>query len=314
MPSRPRTARDWRTVSKVRGVRLRRVSQRSDDPSSGVSAPVASISVAIAPHRALLTQRVAVAVVGVPLVFLLILAGGGWYVAFVAAALAVATLEFQHPRLGWLAPMSLLAAAFSAAMAGGAHVGYNWVLWFAAGAVLLTLALTIATFDVETSLFEWLWTIGAIMYAGFLGAFIVLLRDLPNGRDWVYLVVFSTFATDTAAYFTGRAFGRRKLAPEISPGKTVEGFAGACAGGFAAVVLLNYFLGIRVDAWVIVLLALLFPAFATAGDLAESAIKRSMHIKDSSDLLPGHGGVLDRLDSLLFTFALTYLFVEWVVY
>jgi phosphatidate cytidylyltransferase len=261
-----------------------------------------------------LAQRVAVAAIGVPIIFLLILVGGDWYVAFVAAALAVATLEFQRPRHGWLSPMSLLAAALSAAMAGGAHVGYNWVLWFGAGAILLSLALTVATFNLETSLIDWLWTVGAVMYVGFLGAFIVLLRDVHDGRDLVYLTVFSTFAVDTAAYFTGRTLGRHKLAPKISPGKTVEGFAGGWIGGCAAVILLNYLLGLRIDAWQIALLAVLFPIAATIGDLAESAIKRGMQIKDASELIPGHGGVLDRLDSILFTFALVYLFVQWVVH
>ena len=261
-----------------------------------------------------LAQRVAVAVVAIPIIFVLILVGGDWYVAFVAAALAIATLEFERPRLGWLSPLTLLAAAFSAAMAGGAHVGYNWVLWFAAGAVLLSLVLTVATFDVERSLIDWMWTLGAIIYVGFLGAFIVLLRDVHDGRDWVYLTVFSTFAVDTAAYFTGRAIGRHKLAPRISPGKTIEGFAGGWAGGIAAVVLLNYFLGLRIDAWQIVLLAVVFPVAAAAGDLAESAIKRGMQIKDASELIPGHGGVLDRLDSILFTFPLVYLFIQWVLH
>ena len=261
-----------------------------------------------------LAQRVAVAVIAIPIIFLLILVGGDWYVAFVAAALAIATLEFERPRLGWLSPLAVLAAVFSAAMAGGAHVGYNWVLWFAAGAALLTLVLTLVTFDVERSLIDWMWTLGAIIYVGFLGAFIVLLRDVHDGRDWVYLTVFWTFAVDTAAYFTGRAIGRHKLAPAISPGKTIEGFLGGWAGGIAAVVLLNYFLGLRIDAGQIALLAVVFPVAAALGDLAESAIKRGMQIKDASELIPGHGGVLDRLDSILFTFPLVYLFLQWVVH
>jgi phosphatidate cytidylyltransferase len=260
-----------------------------------------------------LAQRVASAVVGVPVIFVLVLVGGNWYVSFVAAALAVAALEFAHARLGWMHHLSLLAAAFCAAMAGGAHVGFTWVLWFAAGAVLLTLVASLVPFDADRMLADWLWTIGGVMYVGFLGSFIVLLRDFDNGRDWVYLALFSTYAVDTAAYFTGRAFGRHALAPAISPKKTVEGFWGGFAGGFAAVLLLNYFLGLRIETWQAVLLGLLFPIAATAGDLVESGMKRSMHIKDASELIPGHGGVLDRLDSILFTFALVYLFTQWII-
>ncbi|MGH7621621.1 MAG: hypothetical protein ACREMU_04720, partial [Gemmatimonadaceae bacterium] len=112
------------------------------------------------------------AVIGVPLIFVLILIGGDWYVAAVAAALAVGALEFQHPRFaarsrfGWFAPMSLLAAAFVAAVAGGAHVGENWVLWFSAGAILVSLAAVVARFDAQTALADWSWTMAAVLYAG----------------------------------------------------------------------------------------------------------------------------------------------------
>jgi phosphatidate cytidylyltransferase len=260
-----------------------------------------------------LAQRVIAAAVGVPVIFVLILVGDGWYAAAVAAALAIAAVEFQHPRFGWFAPLSLLAGALVAAMAGGAHVGFNWVLWFLAGGVLLAFVAVLVRFDTERALLDWLWTAGALVYVGVLGSMLVLVRDLPDGRDWTYMTVFGTFAVDTAAYFTGRTFGRHLLAPRISPKKTVEGLAGGYAAGFAAVVLLNYFLGLRIQGWQIAVLGLLLPAFATVGDLAESAIKRSMHIKDASELIPGHGGVLDRLDSILFTFTLVYLFFEWVV-
>jgi len=256
---------------------------------------------------------VASAVIGVPVIFVLVLAGGNWYAAAAAAVIAVAALEFQHAHFGWTHPMSLLAAGFSGAMAGAAHAGGEWVLWLALVAVPTTLAALLIRFDANTYLRDWLWTAGCIAYTGLLGSTLVLLRDVPNGRDWVYLALFSTFAVDTSAYFTGRAVGRHKLAPRISPKKTVEGFAGGYAGGIAAAVLLNWALGLRIEPWHIAVLAALLPAAATLGDLAESAIKRSMHIKDASDLIPGHGGVLDRFDSLLFTFTLTWLFTQWVI-
>ncbi|MHB8685240.1 MAG: phosphatidate cytidylyltransferase, partial [Dehalococcoidia bacterium] len=179
-------------------------------------------------------------------------------------------------------------------------------------AVLASLVAAVARFNADTALVDWLWTMGAVLYVGFLGSTLVLVRDIHDGRDWVYMTAFSTFAVDTAAYFTGHAIGRHRLAPRISPKKTVEGFAGGYAAGFAAVVLLNYVLGLRVPGGQIAVLALLLPVAATLGDLAESAIKRSMRIKDASELIPGHGGVLDRLDSILFTFALVYLFQQWV--
>jgi phosphatidate cytidylyltransferase len=107
--------------------------------------------------------------------------------------------------------------------------------------------------------------------------------------------------------------GRRKLAPSISPGKTVEGTIGGIAGGCAAVLLANYLLGIRLETALIVPLALLLPFAAVLGDLAESIIKRGMHIKDAGTIVPGHGGFLDRLDSILFAVPAVYYFVTWVV-
>ncbi|HYM15150.1 MAG TPA: phosphatidate cytidylyltransferase, partial [Dehalococcoidia bacterium] len=158
------------------------------------------------------------------------------------------------------------------------------------------------------------WTLGGVTYVGFLGGFMVLLRDLDaDGRSWVYLTVLSTFAVDTGSYFVGRTIGRRPLAPTISPKKTVEGFLGGYVAGFAAVVVLNTAFGIGVDPGRITLLGALLPPVAALGDLGESAVKRAMGIKDASGLIPGHGGVLDRLDSILFTFALVYLFTQWVL-
>ena len=262
----------------------------------------------------MLAQRVVSAAIGVPIIVLLVIVGGNWYVAGVAAALVIATLEFGHARHGWTDPLSLLAAAFSAALAGGAHVGIEWVFWFTAGAVLAALVAVLPRFDAERALTDWLWTIGGVLYIGFLGSFIVLLRDIEHdGRDWVLLALFATFATDSGAYFTGRLLGRHRMAPRISPKKTWEGFAGGAAAGFAAVVALAAIFDLPMDAWEAVALGLALPVAAALGDLAESAIKRSMHLKDASELIPGHGGVMDRLDSVLFTFATVYLFIQWVL-
>jgi phosphatidate cytidylyltransferase len=261
----------------------------------------------------MLLQRVATAAVGLPIVFLLILAGGPLYVGAAALILLIGTLEFQSARLGWRSPLALLGAALSAALAAGAFVGADWVLWFTLGGVLLPLAWVTVRGDAATALDDWLWTVGAVLYIGLLGSHLVLTRELDNGRDWVYLAVIATFANDTASYFVGRAIGRRALAPHISPGKTVEGALGGFAGAIAAAVLLNYFLGLRLEAALIVPLAVLIPLASQVGDLAESILKRGMQVKDASQLLPGHGGFMDRLDSILLTSVVVYYFVVWVL-
>jgi phosphatidate cytidylyltransferase len=261
----------------------------------------------------MLAQRVASAAAGIPIIVLLIWVGGAWYTGAVCLIVLIAAYEFQAPHHGGTAPLGLLAVALATAIVAGAHVGPDWVLWFTVGAVIIPLAWVTVRADPGSALGDWQWAVVGALYVGLLGSHIVLLRELYNGHDWVYLTVFGTFAVDTAAFFVGRAFGRRKLAPTISPGKTVEGTAGGIVGGFVAVVLLNYFLGMRLEAALIVPLALLLPVAAVLGDLAESIIKRGMHIKDAGNVIPGHGGFLDRLDSLLFTFPVVYYFLIWVV-
>lgn len=261
----------------------------------------------------MLAQRVASAAAGVPIIVLLIWAGGPWYTAATCLIVLIAAYEFQAPHHGGAAPLALLAAGLAAAVPAGANVGLDWVLWFVVAGALIPLVWVTLRADPAAALNDWTWAVAGLAYVGLLGAHLVLLRELPNGRDWVYLAVFGTFAADTTAYFVGRAVGRQKLAPLISPGKTVEGTLGGIAGGFGMVLLLNYLLGIRLEASLIVPLAALLPLAAGVGDLAESILKRGMQVKDISHVIPGHGGFLDRLDSILFTFPVVYYFVIWVV-
>lgn len=261
----------------------------------------------------MLAQRVASAVVGLPIIVFLMWVGGPWYTAVACLIILIAAHEFQTAQRGRWTPFGLCAAGLAAALPAGAFVGLDWVLWFTLGGVLIPLLWVTLRGEPETAMNDWLWALGSLTYVGLLGAHIVLLRELPEGRDLIYLAVFGTFAVDTAAYFVGRTVGRRKLAPRISPGKTVEGTLGGLAGGFAAVVLLNYFLGIRLEAALIIPLAVLLPVAAVLGDLAESMLKRGMRVKDAGSVLPGHGGLLDRLDSLLFTIPVVYYFITWVV-
>jgi phosphatidate cytidylyltransferase len=266
-----------------------------------------------------LAQRVASAAIGVPIILLLIWLGGPWYIAAVCAALAVASLEYQHAQgRDWFDPGSVLFAAINAGIAVGAALGrLEWGIWVAAGVIVAALIVVVLPVD-ELPLRAMAWAVGGVLYLGVLGSTLVSLREIPfDGKSWVYVAVLGTFATDTAAYFTGRAIGRTPLAPAISPKKTVEGFIGGWMGGFAAVMLAAYAFreleDLYFEPWQILVIALSLPLAATIGDLIESAMKRARHIKDASELIPGHGGVLDRLDSILFTFPTVYLFVEYVV-
>ena len=157
-------------------------------------------------------------------------------------------------------------------------------------------------------------TLLAFLYLPWSLGYVLLLRETPDpglGLWTLSLPLVASFATDTGAYFAGRFFGRHKLAPEISPGKTLEGSMGGILFSFLA--LLAYTAWVRevfpfglLELW---LFSLLLSLAAQLGDLAESMLKRFAGVKDSGRFLPGHGGLLDRIDSLLFTFPLTYFLV-----
>lgn len=154
-------------------------------------------------------------------------------------------------------------------------------------------------------------TLAAVFYIGFPVAFMIGLRGLPEGLLWVATICGGTWGTDTFAYFGGRFFGRRKLAPRLSPKKTVEGAIIGAAGGFVtALVILA--IGDQLSAATVVLSALI-PLVAIPGDLLESAIKRYYDVKDSHlphlNVVPGHGGMLDRIDSLLVVTAFAYFYI-----
>lgn len=151
-----------------------------------------------------------------------------------------------------------------------------------------------------------------LLYIPWLLGYFLLLRYTPDGETgllYFALPLLATFAADIGGYFGGHFFGRRKLAPEVSPGKTVEGAIGGLAFSFVIVLVMTQLtqIGSPLDA---LLLSILVASASQLGDLSESLIKRALKTKDSGSSLPGHGGFLDRLDSLLFAVPATYLFLN----
>jgi phosphatidate cytidylyltransferase len=152
-----------------------------------------------------------------------------------------------------------------------------------------------------------------LLYVGVLTAPLALLhRQLPDGRLWVLAALAATFSNDSGAYFSGRALGRHKLYPAISPGKTTEGAVGGllCCVGVLFVVRATFFPALRVADCLLV--AIPASILGPIGDLVESMLKRSAGAKDSGRLLPGHGGILDRLDAVLFTGAWVYVYASYI--
>jgi phosphatidate cytidylyltransferase len=294
----------------------------------------------------MLPLRVATAIVGVPAVIALIWWGDAGYSVAVGVILAVAALEFYAavapaptpgrpasggnpsfaqnplaavaqrplPRLLNQRPLGLLGVALIALLVAGAHNGADWWTGALALAAVLPSLWLVARGETQAGLTDWLVIVGGVLYVGWLGSYLVPLRQLDDDGQWVFLAVFAAFANDTGAYFVGTAIGRTPLARRISPSKTIEGSLGGLACGAAAVPLLSYALALDIDVAPLVPLAILVPVAAQLGDLAESLLKRSTGVKDAGVLVPGHGGVLDRLDSLLFVVPMVYYYAIWVVW
>lgn len=159
-------------------------------------------------------------------------------------------------------------------------------------------------------------TVFGIIYVTFLFSFIVLTRNLENGFYYIWLVFIGAWATDTFAYFSGLMLGKKKLLPAISPKKTIEGSIGGIIGCVVITVLYGVFInkfvnGIHIYHFVII--GAINGVISQIGDLAASSIKRYVKIKDYGRIMPGHGGVLDRVDSILFVAPVVYFYISFII-
>lgn len=150
-----------------------------------------------------------------------------------------------------------------------------------------------------------------VMYVSQLFAFLGLVRALPEWKFWVFLMLVCTFSADTGAYLFGRWLGKNKLAPLISPGKTVEGFLGGWLFSLLASLLVKLIFWSAYPVSHLVVIATLIAFVGPLGDLSESLLKRGANAKDSGNFIPGHGGILDRLDALLFAAPVVYYFAKY---
>lgn len=148
-----------------------------------------------------------------------------------------------------------------------------------------------------------------IVYIAFSLSHLILLRNLEQGRMWILFLVFIISANDACAYYAGRGIGRHKLAPVVSPNKTVEGAFGGLIGGVLAALVFQHFFLPQILLKQTVTLAILIGIVSQTSDLFESLIKRSGGVKDSGNILPGHGGALDRIDSLIFPIPFLYYYL-----
>jgi len=269
----------------------------------------------------MLKKRVITALCGIPLLVAAVWFDEPvyWFTVLAAVAGLLAAVEFYRlTGVSKVMPLYAGGLLLTLLFIIYPHFNCSWnippVPLLLTAAVAFTLIILVFLPDKEGLFHSWAWTMGGILYIGWLLGLLVALR-LDAGRDWLFLPLFATFGSDTAAYFIGKAIGRHKMAPGISPGKTWEG---AAAGLFGAVIIsllfiLNTPLQLPLNYWQAIVLGLLISVFGQLGDLVESRLKRNFSVKDSGNLMPGHGGLLDRLDSILFAGVVVYLYYFLVV-
>ena len=261
----------------------------------------------------MLKKRVITALWGISLLVAAVWFGTPWFTIFVAIWGLMAVFEFyKMVSVSKIPPLAYLGLIWTLLFILSPHFGYGFFtpLLLTSGAILSLICLLFLPRK-EGAFTGWAWTMAGILYVGWLLSHLVALRGLDAGREWVLLALFATFGSDTIAFFVGRALGRHKLAPRISPGKTWEG---AVAGVFGAIIVgLIFTTFMSISYGQAILLGLLLSVFGQLGDLVESLLKRNMGVKDSGSLIPGHGGFLDRIDSVVFAGVVVYYYVIWAI-
>lgn len=259
-------------------------------------------------------KRIVTAAILIPIVLFLVFLSPRWHLLFTVAVTAVAALagwEFLGlAEKGGASPPRIAVTVALGALFG---VNFQWPDRTAAIFGILSLALLVyCTFlrPVEQVMADAATSIFCLLYVGFTLIALPALHDAANGPSLVAFLLCVVWVGDIAALYVGRAWGRHKLAPRLSPNKTWEGAIGSVcgsvliAGGLWGLAMLlqqsdSAILSYQGDIWYWLFLAVIVNVAAQVGDLAESALKRSAGVKDSGSLLPGHGGVLDRIDALL---------------
>ena len=265
----------------------------------------------------MLGKRVAGAAVLIPIVGTLVYVGGLWLFALVLVAALLAGIEYAQlvrrmPTTGLLprqvVPSYVLGLGSVVALVADAQWPQLGILGWAVVAVpLAALAVHVLSRNAPGSLLCWALTVSGALYVGYPIGYVIRLRSLEQGLPWLALALLSTWISDSGAYFVGRAVGRRKLCRSISPHKTWEGAVAGLTSGVLAVILLGRLL-LNLGWLGGSILGIVLVIAATLGDLSVSVIKRQTGVKDSSHLIPGHGGMLDRLDSLIFVVPIVYYF------
>jgi phosphatidate cytidylyltransferase len=296
------------------------------DSASGDSA----VSQTARPALSNLAQRVLSAAVLLPVLGMIVWLGDWWVFAVVllCTMLALQELFAIFARTGTTPrPVGYLCAALfvlGTALSRGSPTMFTGLVLFVA--IVAPLVGELNRRQREGILVAWALTLSGTVYIGWTFAHFVLLRQIQHalrpaplaflqldaGAAWIFFVLLVTFANDSCAYLLGRAMGRHRMAPYVSPSKSWEGAVGGLLGAVMCGVALTHLLGLPIGVAEAGFLGLAGGVAGQAGDLAESLLKRQAGVKDSGHLIPGHGGILDRSDSLLFAGPTLYYLALWL--
>lgn len=260
--------------------------------------------------RSNLRSRIYSGAVFTPAVVAMVWFGVPATAALVSALAAGGLWEFHRMTVrAGATPMLLFGVTAVVLLVVEAVVDFNFLGPLLAGMVLAPLFLMLLMPPRERFLADWAWTLAGVFLIAFPLSHAIRIRALVDGREWLLSAIVIIFAIDTSAYVVGRLAGRRPLAPTISPRKTWEGSIGGVAMGMAAGWAVPAGWGLDISPGEGIALGLLVALSSQAGDLALSMIKRAAGVKDTSGLIPGHGGLLDRLDSMIPALVVLYYFV-----
>ncbi len=276
-----------------------------------------------------LTQRLISAAVIIPALIYLFYKGGTPFIVLIEVVIVLGMGEFYRMvEARGLAPQKGMGTLGALALGLTATTGrLDYMALCLSIVALVILANQLRSLDLTSTIIGMAVTLLGVVYVGWFLSHAILLRFPPESANdlgffFIILTIAGTFMADAGAYFTGRAYGKKKLAPFISPGKTVEGAIGGVVGGTAGIIatklVFDWFIfeppGTMMPLIHCVVLGPFFVAATIVGDLAESMMKRDANIKDSGNLIPGHGGIMDRLDSILFALPAAYYYLAFVVY
>ena len=255
-------------------------------------------------------QRVLTAILALMLFLPIVIIGGLTFTFIIYVLASVALFELlRMKRLSLLTPPGLLSLLLLwVLLLPNTYIQIINVLDITKVELVLVSVLLFLTYTVVTknkfTFDDAGFVILATIYIGMGFYYFLEIRD--TGLVYIFFAMFVIFATDSGAYFVGRAFGKTKLWPDISPNKTIEGFIGGVFSALLVAILYQLFVQLEETMSTILIITILLSIFGQIGDLVESALKRHYSVKDSGEILPGHGGILDRFDSLLFVLPILY--------